>query len=54
MTNKELNILRAVTDRLQSYITDSGGCDHPVGICCCDDIRVMESAYELMRMPTNG
>ena|SRR5690242_12179092 len=39
-----LAALKAVTDDAEQAIKDIGGCDHSVGICCCDIIGNVEHA----------
>ena len=36
--------LKPALSLLREYIQSSGGCDHSVGICYCEDIRILEEA----------
>jgi hypothetical protein len=39
--------LTKLTIIVASYLEDSGGCDHSVGICACSDIQALEDAEKL-------
>jgi hypothetical protein len=34
----DLDVARGALADLRKYIEEVGGCDHDVGICCCDVI----------------
>ena len=40
--------LKVATQDLKKYLEDIGGCDHSVGICCCDISRNLESALAVI------
>lgn len=42
-------LARNVLRDLKQNIEDIGGCDHSVGICCCDQIRTVEEFAEVIR-----
>ena len=38
---------------LREYVESVGGCDHDVGICICDDKRVLEDAERIIGVLPN-
>lgn len=43
-------------DNLKTYIREVGGCDHPVGICCClmiGDLEQLEKIIKAAHDPNN-
>jgi len=42
VTRRVLTILEAAADLYKTTFEEIGGCDHSVGICCCD----IEAQYE--------
>lgn len=44
-----LKVLKIVTDELDEYNTEDGGCDHSVGICICKPINAVLEARELIK-----
>ena len=42
--NEAREIIAELLEEARQYVDEVGGCDHPVGICCCDVIRKIERA----------
>jgi len=38
------NSLKPAVSLLREYIESCGGCDHSVGVCYCEDKRILEDA----------
>ena len=45
---KVREILERCYQSINAMLLDVGGCDHSVGICCCEDIRLAEDIRELL------
>lgn len=43
------NQMDEVIEIISEYIHDFGGCDHPVGICCCHELRVLHELQMLRK-----
>lgn len=41
--------LKALAEKHAETIKDLGGCDHSVGICCCEDIRLVDETNALLK-----
>lgn len=55
---RELEQAKAVLERVlplyQSFVDDSGGCDHSVGICMCEDFAVLSDIRAALKVkPSN-
>lgn len=46
-----VELLKAHLAHTTQSIKDIGGCDHSVGICCCDMIRDCDAASALLAKP---
>lgn len=44
-----LHHLETLAKDCEQNLKDIGGCDHSVGICCCDEIRNLEQAREAIK-----
>lgn len=44
-----LSLLIRARDYVQQTINDLGGCDHSVGVCMCEDIRLAEDLDEAIK-----
>jgi len=40
-------LLREAINELTETLSDIGGCDHPVNICCCSLVRLIEQLDEV-------
>jgi hypothetical protein len=45
---------RPVVTEMRSFIKDGGGCDHSVGICWCDSVRMVDALDEAINNATKG
>lgn len=55
MMNEQMReALKQTTELLAEYLRDAGGCDHSVGICYCNDFRVLEEAQAALSSQSEG
>lgn len=47
----EVQLLRKVATWMMEQLMELGGCDHPVGICCCEDYRLLEAVMDAAGIP---
>jgi hypothetical protein len=48
MTKKEFEIFKELVGEVELFLEAEGGCDHSVGICCCQTYQLLENAREII------
>ena len=49
LERRQLDMLVRLRSSLKDYIEAMGECDHSVGICCCEEVRLYDEAGALIR-----